>query len=384
MEFTKEVLDHEFPSRRHGIQFNHAAVCPLPRRGAEALSAYATRLSETGSLDWLDWGRKASELKELAAAILGSREASSGADSISIVPNTTTGLTYVASGFPWEPGDEVITTHSEFPANLTPWLSLSARGVTVRRVVTRDGAFTLDDVERLTGPRTRLVCVSLVSFHTGFRAPVEELGRFCKDRGIVFGLDGIQGLGIVPVDVEDWNAGFLSADGHKWLLGPEGCGILYTAPLLRERLSAPPGWTNVARGFGSLGVDEVPGFRMDGKRFEPGAPPTAGIYALTESIRLLLETGIETVQRRVSDVLAHLSAGLERIGFAPILFGERPHAGILAARPPSGHDARHFSSGLESQRIAVSAREGFLRLSPHFGNDREEAERVLFELRRLV
>jgi selenocysteine lyase/cysteine desulfurase len=381
MEFTKDSLDVEFPSRKHGIQFNHAAVAPLPKRAAEAMTGYARSLSETGALDWLDWGRKADELRGLAATLVGSRPESGGGDDIAIIPNTTHGLTYVAHGFPWESGDEVITTHSEFPANLTPWLSLVRRGVTVKRVITRNGAFTVEDVEALMTSRTRLVSVSLVSFHTGFRAPVEALGKLCQQRGIIFGLDGIQGLGVVPVDVEGWNVSFLSADGHKWLLGPEGCGLLYTSKSFRQQLVAPPGWTNVARPFGIIGVDEIPGYRTDGRRFENGAPPTAGVYALAASLQLILETGLPEIQERVSKVMRVLIQGLPALGFSPLLFDSSPHAGILAARPPEGKDARYFSSRLDEKRIATSAREGFLRLSPHFGNDEDEAERLLFELK---
>lgn len=377
MDFSPEALDHEFPSRRHGISFNHAAVAPLPRRGLEAMTGYAKKLSEEGSFGWLEWGRKADELRGLGARLIGAGESVGGAKSISIIPNTTTGLNLVAQGIDWNPGDEVITTASEFPANMTPWLSLENRGVTVRRIPTREGAFTLEDVDRLANSRTRLVAVSLVAFHTGFLAPAQEIGAFCRARGVLFGLDGIQAAGVLPVCVEPWNVDFLAADGHKWMLGPEGCGILFTHPGLRARLTAPPGWLNLSRRMGVFGEGERPAYFEDGRKFEPGALPTAGIYTLAASLGLLLEAGIDVVQGRVKQVLQVLIEGLPSLGFTPVIFGAEPPSGILAARPPAQQPARHFADFLENRGIAVSAREGFVRFSPHFGNDQNEAGKIL-------
>ena len=517
MELSREDLDREFPSRRHGIQFNHAAVCPLPARAVEAIRGYADRLASRGPLDWKEWGAEADALRAAAARLIGADDAAGGARSVSVVPNTTWGLNLVAQGLGLGAGDSVVTTASEFPANLTPWLALERDGVRVRRLPTRDGAFTADELAaacdattklvsislvsfhtgfrapvetiaafcrprgivfgldaiqgvgaipvdvagwgvdflsadghkwmlgpegcgilftrpefrgRLRAPAgwtnlkrdfggdfrvpdapefvadatkfevgalptrdgaftaeelaeacdatTKLVSISLVSFHTGFRAPVEAIASFCRSRGIVFGLDAIQGVGAIPVDVASWGIDFLSADGHKWMLGPEGCGILYTHPLLRERLTPPAGWTNLKRDFGGdFRVPDVPAFVSDATKFEVGALPTPGVYTLRASVELLLSLGLDLIGRRIVRTLAVLVDGLPRLGFSPVLFGGPPHAGILAARPPAGKDARYYAKRLADANIAVSAREGFLRLSPHVGNDEEEAARVI-------
>jgi selenocysteine lyase/cysteine desulfurase len=256
--------------------------------------------------------------------------------------------------------------------------------VAVRRVPTRDGAFTAEDIVASCDETTRLVSVSLVAFHTGFRAPVEEIGGVCRSRRIVFGLDAIQAVGAQRVDVADWNVDFLSADGHKWMLGPEGCGILFTTPELRGRLAPPPGWTNLERAHGAdFRVPPRPAYRSDGVRFEPGALPTPGLYALAASLGLLLEVGLPEVERRIARTLDVLVEGLPTLGFSPVLFGGPPRSGILAARPPAGKDARYFQKRLADEDTVVSAREGFLRFSPHVGNDEAEAERVLGLLKRL-
>jgi len=377
--------DHEFPSRRHSIQFNHAAVCPLSRRSVEALAGYARRMAERGSLDWRDWIAEADALRASAAGLIGADESVGGARSVSIVPNTTSGLNFVASGLDFSSGDSVVTTASEFPANLTPWIGLERRSVTVRRLPTRDGAFREAELFAACDATTRLVSLSMVAFHTGFRAPVEQIGAFCRERGILFGLDAIQAVGAMPVDVTGWNVDFLSADGHKWMLGPEGCGILFTRPELRARLRAPAGWSNLKQeGHRIFQVAETPEYVSDATKFEVGALPTPGVYALRASIELLIEIGFETIEARIAATLAVLIEGLPKIGFRPVLFDGPPRSGILAARPPSGKDPRYFAKLLNEKAISVAPREGFLRFSPHVGNDEEEAERVLAALRDVV
>jgi selenocysteine lyase/cysteine desulfurase len=382
VDLSREGLDREFPSRRHGIQFNHAAVSPLPARAANALNAYLTEMTARGPLDWAAWGLHTERLRELAAGLIGADASVGAARSMSIVANTTTGLAFIAGGVDWRAGDVIVTTASEFPANLAPWIDLARLGVEVRRIPTRDGAFSAADVEAACDARTRLVSLSAVAYHSGFVAPAVEVGAFCKEKGIVFGLDGIQAVGSTEVDVVAARADFLSADGHKWMLGPEGCGILYTAPEFRSRLRAPSGWLNMRNAEkGDYRVGESVDYAGDARRFEPGALPMPGIRALEGALDLLAEIGVPTVRKRIAAVHTVLIEGLTRLGWDPVLFGGPPRSGILSARPPSGKDVRDVARALAQKAIAVSARGGFLRLSPHVGNDEAEAERVIAELK---
>lgn len=384
MDLSRRSLDHEFPSRVSTIQMNHAAVSPLPARGAAALAEYAQLLSTRGPLAFRESSARIAALRASAARLLGVTEELGGASSIAIVPNTTYGLSLVAGGLEWHAGDVVVTTESEFPANLTPWLDLARFGVQVRRIPTRDGAFTAEEVFAACDARTRLVSLSLVAYHTGFVAPAAEVGAFCRGNGIAFGLDGIQAVGAIPVDVAALGADFLSADGHKWMLGPEGCGLFFTTPAFRDRLRAPSGWLNLKRANpGAYEIGEHPEYVGNATKFEIGAPPTAGAFALRASIELLLEIGSETIGSRIRAVLAVLEEGFPRLGWSPVLFGQAVRSGILAARPPAGASAFEAMRHLEGNGVACSARAGFLRLSPHVGNDPEEAWRALDLLARL-
>ena len=181
MDLSRESLDREFPSRLATIQMNHAAVSPLPARAVAALAEYAHELSTRGPLAFPELSARIAALREGAARLLGVTQELGGPSSIAIVPNTTYGLSLVAQGLDWRPGDVVVTTESEFPANLTPWLDLARLGVEVRRIPTRDGAFTAEEVFAACDARTRLVSLSLVAYHTGFVAPAAEVGAFCRD-----------------------------------------------------------------------------------------------------------------------------------------------------------------------------------------------------------
>lgn len=384
MDLSRESLDRELPSRLTTVQMNHAAVSPLPARAAAALGEYALVLSTRGPLAFPELSARIAALREAGARLLGVTEALGGASSIAIVPNTTYGLALVAQGLDWHPGDVVVTTESEFPANLTPWLDLARYGVEVRRIPTRDGAFTAGEVFAACDARTRLVSLSLVAYHTGFVAPAAEVGAFCRESGIAFGLDAIQAAGAIPVDVAALGADFLSADGHKWMLGPEGCGLFFTTPAFRARLRPPSGWMNLKRTNPSqYDVGERPEYVDDATKFEIGAPPMPGVYALHASLGLLLAAGSAAIGTRIRAALAPLEEGLPRLGWEPILHGQGVRSGILSSRPPAGTDPRRAWRHLESNGVSCSARAGFLRLSPHFGNEPEDAARVLDLLARL-
>jgi selenocysteine lyase/cysteine desulfurase len=384
MDLSRESLDRELPSRLGTVQMNHAAVSPLPARAVSALAEYAALLSTRGPLAFPELDARVKALREAGARLLGVTSELGGASSVSIVPNTTTGLSLVAQGLDWKPGDVVVTTESEFPANLTPWLDLARHGVEVRRVPTRDGAYAAEEVLAACDARTRLVSLSLVAYHTGFVAPAAEVGAFCRARGIAFGLDAIQAAGAIPIDAAALGADYLSADGHKWLLGPEGCGLFFTTPAFRDRLRPPSGWLNLRRTHPTqYELGETPEYVTDAGKFEVGALPMPGVFALHASIRLLLEVGLETVGARIGAVLAVLEDGLPKVGFTPVRNRQAVRSGILAARPPAGTDARAAMTHLEASGVACSARAGFLRLSPHFGNEPEDAGRVLDLLARL-
>jgi cysteine desulfurase / selenocysteine lyase len=374
----KERLRREqFPVTRQLVYLSHAAVGPLSTRAFEAMRAHAENQLLRGATDWREWYDEYARFRGTAARLLNCT-----AGEISILKNTSEGLAFAAEGLDWRDGDNVITTDLEFPSNASPWKALERRGVECRVIRSTDGIYAAADAERLMDDRTRILTVSSAAFHNGFAPDLVELGALCRDRGVLFCVDAIQTLGAIPLDVRVANISFLAADGHKWMLGPEGCAIFYCAAEVRERLRVLEyGWTNLRRrpSFLEMTTDLI----GDGRRFEAGSLNTNGIYGLRASLELFEEIGRDAVAAEVLRIAGHLASRLEDIGWA--VQTPRPvRSGIIAATPPFVEPGiAELHRLLEQRGIICSPREGMLRLAPHFYNDESDVERVVEALGEL-
>ncbi len=306
-----------------------------------------------------------------AAALLGAQP-----DEIAFLKNTTDGLLAVANGIRWQPGDNVVVAEGEFPANVYPWLNLRERGVEVRWVPERAGRLRVGDFADAIGANTRALAVSSVEFLSGFRNDRPALGRLCRERGVLFVVDAIQSLGVFPLEVSALGIDCLAADGHKWLLGPEGCALFFCSRRALNQLQvAGLGWAGVASAYNFLSYDTT--LYPDARRFETGTHNTAGIAGLKASIDFLLEVGIPAISTRVLELAEYLGAGLERKGFD--LLSSRAASetsGIVTCSSPR-HRSQELYQALRSGGVISSLRGGYLRLSPHFYNTIDELERAL-------
>lgn len=373
-DFSAAALDHEFPVRKNLVYFNHAAVGAMPRRVAQAIAAHNENVRDRGAADWRRWYAAIEEARAKAARFIGASK-----EEVAFLPNTSYGLNLVAQSFPWKEGDNVVSNDMEFPSNAYPWLSLEKRGVACRQAKNRSGRVTLAEIAEMVDARTRVVAVSWVAFHNGFVFPLEEISRFCRERGILFVVDAIQGLGALPMDVAAAGVDVLAADSHKWLLGPEGCAIFFVAEGARDRV--PPlfaGWWNILHAKGYLEYDLD--FYKSARRYEPGTLATANIAGLAAAMDLLTEAGAETVRARILKVCEALKGGLTERGWR-IATPEPLRSGILSAVPPAA-DSRVVAKQLEERGVITAPREGAVRFSPHFYNDEQEVERILNALER--
>lgn len=363
-----------FPVKNHLTYFNHAAVGPLSTRAYEAMERHARDQRDYGALHWREWYAELDAFRESAARLINARP-----DEIAILKNTSEGLSFVAEGLAWQEGENVITTALEFPSNWTPWKRLERRGVEVRVAALP----TVDAIAGLIDGSTRLVTISSVAFHNGFTADVNAIGALCASRNVLFCVDAIQSLGVLPMDVRAANVSFLAADGHKWLCGPEGAAIFFVAAEHRHKLEPiESGWTNVDRKgrFIDCGLELLP----DARRFEAGSLNTNGIYGLRAAIDLIHEIGLETIRDRALNVASTLAAGLSSIGFrvdSPLPL----QSAIVGATPPDveNRSLLWWHRKLEEERIVTAPREGLLRFSPHHYNDGSEVARVVEVLKRL-
>src|SRR3954447_11957989 len=279
----------EFPVTRNLIYLNHAAVSPLSRRAAEAMRALTDDASFYGSLHYDRWMEGYAGLRKAAARLINCSPAE-----IAILKNTSEGVSAVAGGFAWNRGDRVVAFKEEFPSNYYPWLRLERLGVQVIWLSIYD---PLDRVaEAAVG--ARLLAISFVNYLSGFRVDLEALGRICRENGCFFFVDAIQGLGAFPLNVERCGIDALASDGHKWMLGPEGNGILYVRREWLDRIEPIEfGWTNPAR-YADYGSRDMT-LRDDAGRYECGTLNTVGCFGLRAAIELLLEAGIENIAQSV-------------------------------------------------------------------------------------
>lgn len=360
-----------FPVTQHVVYFNHAAVGPLSTRAHEAMARHAADQRDFGALHWRDWYAEIDRVRESAAKLIGGR-----ADEVAILKNTSEGLAFVAEGLRWREGDNVVTSAMEFTSNWTPWKRLEARGVECRVAAEP----SVEAIAPLLDGRTRIVSISSVAFHNGFTADLDAIGALCASRNVLFCVDAIQSVGVLPIDVKRSKIDFLAADGHKWMCGPEGAAIFYVAADRREELDVLEiGWTNVERHgkFILTGTTLV----ADSRRFEAGSLNTNGVYGLRAAIDLLLEIGIDAVAERAVAVATLLADRLEEIGWR--VASPRPiRSPIIGATPPDVEKSIVWHHRrIEEQQVVCAPREGLLRFSPHFYNDADDVERVIRALR---
>jgi selenocysteine lyase/cysteine desulfurase len=289
-----ESYRSEFPVVKKYLYLDHAGVAPVSLRVKGAIERFLAESTEGGAFYYPQWAQRIVEIRRACARLINA-----GPDEIAFVKSTSHGLSIVAEGLDWKPGDNLLIYEKEFPSNIYPWMNLKRRGVSIKFIPSRGGRMLLADVERLIDSRTRLFAVSSVQFANGFRVDLERAGELCRRKGIFFCVDAIQSLGVIPLDVEKFHVDYLSADGHKWLLGPEGVGMFYCRRGLAERL-APPliGWKCVQNEFDFDRADFC--LKTDALRFEEGSMNLMGIFGLGAAIDLLFEIGIENIQDRVS------------------------------------------------------------------------------------
>ncbi len=357
----------QFPVREHLVYLNHAAVAPLCRPAAEAMQALAADAMNFGSLHYGKWLETYDGLRSAAARLIAAE-----ASEIAIMKNTSEGLATIACGLDWRPGDRIVAFREEFPSNYYPWKRLEGTGVHVEWLSYLDPLDRIDEACR----GARLLAISFVQYLSGYRADLEAIGEICHRRGCAFIVDAIQGLGAFPLDVRRSHIDALSADGHKWLLASEGCGILYVSRSFQDAVKPFEfGWTNVA-GYADYSSRDMT-LRSDAGRYECGSLNTIGCYGLRAALEFLLEVGIEHIApavRRLGDLIAE---GVQAKGYE-VLGNRSPEngAGIVSFRKP-GHEAGELVQKLRTAGITAAPRQGWVRTSPHFYISSDDIGRML-------
>ena len=363
-----------FPVTRDWAYWNHAAVAPLSLPARDAVAAWAEEVAASGIVHEGRFWERVEQIRAAAAAMVNATS-----DEIAFAANTSQGLAWVAEGFPWRKGDNVVVAEGEYPANVYPWLHLAERGVAVKRVPVVDHRIALGDLDAAIDGHTRLLSLSAVQFSTGFRSDLARVGELCRSRGIDFCVDAIQALGVLPLDVREMHIDYLAADGHKWLLAPEGAAVFFIAAGKLDRIRPTSvGWKSVAGMFDFDTIDLR--LKDSARRFEGGTYNMPGLLGLGASIDLLAAAGVDWVAGRVKELTDECVARLAAAGAEVVSpRGDGEWSGIVSFRWPGG-DSEAVAAHCRGRRVELASRGGRLRVSPHFYNDADDLDRLMAAL----
>jgi len=375
MSFDLAALRDDFPVTRNLIYLNHAAVAPLPRPAAAALRHFADEAMNWGSWRYPEWMAACEGVRSELSRMIGC-----ATGEVALIKNTSEGIATIQMGIDWKPGDIVVAFKEEFPANYYCWKLLEERnGCVVRWLSIYDSLEKIDEACR----GARLLAISWVNYISGFRVDLHAIGEICRRHNVFYFVDAIQGLGAFPLDVKACGIHALAADGHKWLLGPEGWGVLYIDQAVQDQVFPVEfGWTTVKHWPDYASRDMT--LRTDAGRYEPGTLNVACSFALRASMQLLNGVGIPEVSQQVLALADRLEVGLRRLD-CELMVDRAPgnSSGILSFRK-EGVDSVKLHAALKGCNILSAPRQGWVRFSPHFYLELAEMDNVVEAVRDSV
>ncbi len=364
-----EAVRREFPALEKGTYLNTATNGHIANRTLAAMHRHFTQRNENAALDLDGWFDASDAIRAELGTLVGC-----AAEDIAFMPNASSALSLMISGIHWKPGDRILSLEGEFPNQLYYPAYLAAKGVEL--AIAPCGEL-LDHVT----DRTRLVAISAVSYSNGFVAPIEHIAEVLRARGILFYVDGTQSVGARRTNLQSIQPDMFAVHCYKWMVSPHGAAFVYVAPSLRRTLEpAVIGWRSDAgwRTFSELNHG-APLFSGAAEKYEGGMPAFGPLYALGDSVRMMLELGPANIEARVL-MLAELVKQAVEEHHGEVLY---QGSGVVAARFPA-RDASLLAADLMREGVVVSARHGNLRVSPHFYNNEEDIARFRDTLHRLL
>ncbi len=365
-----------FPVTQNYVYLNHASVCPISTSVYERMNRHTRDLLENGAVHFHEGIAAIKQTRGLAARLINAAP-----EEIAFAPNTSAGLAMIANGVDWRAGDNIVTADCEFPANVVPWMRIKRDfGVEVRMARERECRLETEEILKLIDDRTRVVALSFVEFASGFRNDMAAIGRHCRERDALFVVDAIQGLGALGLDVEACAIDALSADAHKFLLGPDGVALFYVSRRAMERVKPTlVGWLSVNNPEDYFNYDQP--YAPNARRFESGALNTAGVAGLGAAIELFLQIGVEKIESHLLDLGDYLCERLrERLtdrGYRVASSRRDGEKSAIICLQHEKYSANELCHLLNDRRIITTPRLGRLRVSPHFYNTREEIDRLI-------
>ena len=369
-----DKIREQFPVTKNKVFLNHAAQSPLPKPVADAVRKFAEDFSNFGttSIEWNDGG------KPFFAKLIGAKP-----EEIAFVENTSTGLNIAANVLHYPPGSKIVTTDLEYPSVVYPWLRKNL-GVKVHYVKNVDGKILLEDVEKAVDDKTVAVALSHVEYVNGFRHDLRALSEIAHKHGAYLIVDAIQSAGAMQIDVKRDDVDFLATACYKWLLSPPGAGYLYVKDELIEKFEPPfVGWASVKpEVFETIDFWDIWSLKLSetASRFEVGSPSFISLAGATEALKMLLNIGIENVERKIAKLTDHLIEAVKNLGLELQTPEESQcRSGIVNFKIGKPQEVAKM---LSRKEIVISARANGLRVSPHFYNTEAEIDKLIEEIKR--
>jgi cysteine desulfurase / selenocysteine lyase len=365
-----------FPVTENYVYLNHAAVCPISIPVYERMQRHMRDVMENGAVNYREWLATIKQARALSARLINARP-----DEIAFASSTSAGLAMIANGVDWRASDNIVTADCEFPANVVPWMRIKREfGVEVKMARECDCRLETEEILSLIDDRTRVVALSFVEFASGFRNDLATIGRHCRERDVLFVVDAIQGLGALGIDVEACAIDALSADAHKFLLGPEGTALFYVSRRAIERVKPTlVGWLSMNDPDDYLNYDQP--YAPNARRFESGGLNTAGVAGLGAAIELFLQIGVEKIESYLLGLGDYLS---ERVkgelmdrGYRVASSRRDGEKSAIICIEHEKYSAQELYHLLNDRRIITTPRSGRLRISPHLYNTREDIDRLI-------
>ena len=373
------MMPSQFQNEHHCVYLNHAAVGPWPQKTADAIQNFAQENLQNGARFYPRWLEKEYRLREQFARLIGHDNPMD----MALLKSTSEALSVVAYGIDWQAGDNIVLSDMEFPSNRIVWESLQTKGVEVRVVKTTPHQLEQQLIAAMD-EHTRLLTTSSVHYATGLRVRLETLGQACRDYGTLFNVDAIQSLGAIPFDNSKVKADFIMADGHKWLLGPEGLALFYCNPELRNTLTLQQyGWHMIANA-GNYGSKQWE-VAQDATRFECGSPNMLTIHALSASLDVLMDTGLDQVHEQLNDNVRYLIHQLQQLPGIMLHTETAPDrlAGIINFSV-EGYDNQSLYEQLMQLKVVCAARGPGIRWAPHFYQSKTTLDQAVRLLKSLI
>jgi selenocysteine lyase/cysteine desulfurase len=384
---TKQEITRKFSSARNLfpitqlknsiIYFNSASAGPLCRPVKKVLDEYYDYSQYLHYGIDIEAFAALDKIRKLGAKLIGARQ-----DEVGFGFNTGFGLNIAASGLPLKRGDEVLLSDIEFPSNVYPWLALKQQGVKVKFIKSENRFFDIDNFIRAITRKTKLLSLSFVQFFNGYKNDLKKIGTICKENGIYFIVDGIQGCGVETINVHKYNIDIFSSGAQKWLLSPLGTGLFYVKKELQDKLSKPfASWLSVDWGvdFSDLFHYDLPFFKS-ARQYEMGTYPYAHVFAMKAALELIDSLGVRNIQRHNHDLLDILIDYLNSNGFYEIKSSleNRHRSSILSFTCP---EVLTVYRALLTSNIICAYREGAIRVAVHLFNNESDIRQLISVLR---